>query len=200
MRKSVIMLILISLILVFFCQNLYAADDDIPGIINTQEDARKVLDKAKRVLKQKLGMTFRYPVVVEMVTGRKLDELAKGSPYKGAIVGLYTFQKGKHHVYMMKDVARDSFYGSMCHEMTHGWQVENCPGQSIVLKEGLAVWVNYKVWIWDGAYTSARKLNQYIADPVYGVGYRFIQKLEDKYGEKSVLDVVKKLKNIPPDF
>lgn len=175
----------------------YLFADNIPMVINTDEDAEKVLEKAKKILGEKLGMAFLKPVEMRLATGKELDEIAKNSPYKGAIVGLHSFRGGKHIIYMMKNTGRDDFYGTVCHEMTHGWQVENCPGQSRVLMEGLAVWVAYKALIWDGAYVKARSLNQNIADPVYGVGYRYIQKLEDQYGESGVLEQVKKMKEIP---
>ena len=191
--------ILIFLMLLFLLSNCQVFADKIPAVIKTDEDGRIVLDKAMKTLNTKLGMSFKKPVVMKVVTGKELDEIARKSPYKGAIVGLHWFQNGKHHVYMMKDTGRDDFYGTLCHEMTHGWQIENCPGQTKVLKEGLAVWVEYKSLMWDGAYAKARSLNRNIADPIYGVGYRFIQTLEDKYGEKGVLDAVKKLRDIPKE-
>ncbi len=197
MNKA-IRLFLFTAMFLFIVIPGYLFADDIPGVINTDEAAEKVLDKAKKILGEKLGMAFRNPVEMKLATGKELDEIAKDSPYKGAIVGLHSFKDGKHKIYMMKNTGRDDFYGTVCHEMTHGWQVENCPGQSRVLMEGLAVWVEYKALMWDGAYTKARSLNRNIADPVYGVGYRYIQKLEDQYGESGVLEQVKKIKDIPP--
>lgn len=189
------------LLIMFFILNVpgYLFADSIPQVINTDEDADKVLEKARKNLNEKLGMTFKYPVVMKLVTGKELDEIMAKSPYKGAIVGLHWFADGKHYIYMMKNTGKDDFYGTVCHEMTHGWQVETCPGQGKILKEGLAVWVEYKALMWDGAYVKARSLNQNIADPVYGVGYRYIQKLEDQYGESGVLEQVRKLKDIPAE-
>lgn len=174
--------------------------DGIPSVINRQADAEKVLTKARGVLKDKLGMTFRSPISIKLVTGRELDKLAEGSPYKGGIVGIHTFDKGRHVIYMMQDRGKDQFYGTLCHELTHAWQRENCPSQSDTLREGLAVWVEYKAYVWDGAYTQAKKLNSGMADPIYGTGYRFIQKVEDQYGEENVLDYVKTLRDVPPIF
>lgn len=171
--------------------------EDLPSVINKDEDAQKILEKSKKTLSDKLGMKYRYPIVIKLVTGKELDQKAKNSPYKGAIVGMHRFEDGKHVLYMMKDVGKDEFYGTLCHEMAHGWQLENCPGQSVVLIEGLAMWVEYKCLMWDGAYMRARNLNRYTADPVYGVGYRYVQTLEDKYGENGVLPAIVKLKDIP---
>ena len=194
-RMVRVLLFTLTLFLVIIPGYLFA--DNIPMVINTDEDAEKVLEKAKKNLGEKLGMTFRKPVEMKLVTGKELDEIVKNSPYKGAVVGLHWFKDGKHNIYMMKNTGKDDFYGTVCHEMTHGWQAENCPGQSKVLVEGLAVWVEYKSLMWDGAYVKARALNRNIADPIYGVGYRYIQKLEDQYGESGVLEHVKKMKDIP---
>lgn len=191
--------IFLFILMIFLCNVPgYLFADKIPQIINTDEDAGKVLDKAKKILNEKLGMKFKYPVEMKLVTGKELDEIMANSPYKGAIVGIFRFAGGKHNIYMMKNTGKDDFYGTVCHEMTHAWQAENCPGQTIVLKEGLAVWVEYKALMWDGAYAKARSLNRNTADPIYGTGYRFIQTIEDKYGENNVLEQVKKLKDIPP--
>jgi hypothetical protein len=178
---------------------LYAAQDRIPYVINKDEHAQKLFEKAKEVLDSKLGMKFHHQMDIKLVSGKELDEIVKDSPYRGNITGLHTFKNGRHIIYMMTDVGKDDFYGTLCHEMTHSWQIENCPpDQALVLSEGLAVWVEVKALYWDGAYSLVSQINQNLADPVYGVGYRYVQKIEDKYGEKNVLQVMKTLKNIPP--
>jgi hypothetical protein len=186
------------LLIVFFTlafTNQINAANSFSSVENMGQ-AETVLKEAQNILQAKFNMTFRYPIIVKLVSGKELDEIAKNSKYKGAIVGLHTFREGKHQVFMMNNVGRDNFFGTLCHELTHGWQSENCPSQDIVLKEGTAVWVEYKCLLQYGAVIKARNLSERIADPVYGVGYRFVQKIEDKYGEKKVLDEVKKLQKI----
>lgn len=193
-RISLTLIILISI------GFLPAKADNIPVVIENTEDGEKALEKSLDVLKEHLRMRFGLPVEVKVVTGSELDKLLPNSPYKGSIVGVYKFRDGRHMIYMMRGVHRDKFHGTLCHELTHAWQAENCPPQDIYLREGLAVWVQYKSLRWVGAYTMARNLNQYIADPVYGVGYRFVQKLEDKYGESGVLEEIRKYRRIPRNF
>lgn len=169
----------------------------IPLVIGTDADARLVLDKALAVMRERLGMTLARPVQVKVVDGKELDAVVPESPYRGRVIGLHTMRDGRHMVYLMRDKGRDQVFGTMCHELTHGWQAENCPRQEPALQEGLAVWVEYKCLWWDGAYSLANRVHG-IADPVYGVGYRYILKLEDAHGEKGVLQQVKKIDRIPP--
>jgi len=186
MKKTMMIMVLILMIIcssgLSFAQNKLSADD--------------LLSKAQNFLASKFNMTFRYPIRVSFVAGVELDKILGDSPYKGGEVGLYKFTGGVNQVYLLKDYNYDLTYGCLCHELTHAWQKENCPNQSLTLKEGLAKWIEYKALYYDRAYTYANQINQYLADPVYGVGYRFIQKLEDKYGEAKVLSVVKGLKDI----
>jgi hypothetical protein len=190
-------ILLIIIMLVFAMPLIAQAASDIPLVIEKPEQAKVMQSRALSMLKGKLGMSYRLPIEVKLVTGAEIDKKISDSPYKGNSTGIYCFENGKHVVYMMKDTGSDDFFGVICHELTHAWQSENCPGQDIILKEGLAQWVQYKCLMWDGAYIKANAINQNLADPVYGVGYRFVQRLEDKYKEKGVLEAVKKLKSVP---
>lgn len=179
---------------IYMCSILCSASEKI---ISTDSEAQVLLIKAKAVLKEKLEMEINLPVIIKVVPAPELDSMIPESPYKGREVGIYKFEGTYHLIYLMKDFFVDLCYGTVAHELTHAWQQENCPDQSLALKEGLAVWIQYKTLQWDGAYYYANELNEYTQDPVYGQGYRFIQKLEDKLGEANVLTAVKKLKDIP---
>ncbi|MCE1247949.1 MAG: hypothetical protein LWY06_15000 [Firmicutes bacterium] len=199
MRRTLqIYFLLMASAMLLFCRPA-AAGENIPTIINSEDAANKVFEKAKNTLSSRLNMHFQLPMEIKLVSGKELDAMVKDSPYRGNVTGLHTFKNGRHVIYMMTNVGRDDFYGTMCHEMTHSWQLENCPpDQSLVLSEGLAVWVEMKVLYWDGAYYMVNQINQNFGDPIYGVGYRYMQKIEDKYGEKNVLQVVKNMRDIPP--
>ena len=201
MRRTKYIYSFVLMILILLSCGAASAGDSIHTIINSEESANKVFEKAKKTLSSRLNMNLHYPMEIKLVSGKELDEMIKGSPYSGNVTGLHTFKNGKHIMYMMTNVGKDDFYGTLCHEMTHSWQLENCPpDQSLVLSEGLAVWVEVKVLYWDGAYYMVNQINQNLGDPVYGVGYRFVQKVEDKYGEKNVLNAIKAMKDIPPGF
>ncbi|MCD4783615.1 MAG: basic secretory family protein [Candidatus Eremiobacteraeota bacterium] len=197
LKKLMIILVSAFIALAFVVAEVNA--DDIPTIINKHEDAMKVFKKAKESLRSKLGMVFHRPFEIKLVTGKEMDKITKASPYHKNIIGLHRYRKGVNYIYMLDDVGKDRFYGTMCHEMTHGWQDENCPGQTRILREGLARWVEVKALQWSGAHTLARQIHR-TADPIYGVGYKFILKVEDKYGEKGVLPYVLKLKDINRNF
>jgi hypothetical protein len=192
---------LLTLILLLVCIGISSTgilfgSDNFP-VVEKDAQAQIVFKQAEKLLKSKLGMTFRCPMNIILVTGKELDDIMKNSPYRGSIVGIHKMENGVHKIYMMKDVSRDKFLSVLCHEMTHGWQRENGLEQDIKLIEGLAVWVEYKSLMWTGAYALAQNINQNLADPVYGVGFRFVQELEDKHREQGVLKAIKNYKTIP---
>lgn len=188
-----------SLLLLFFICYLCGGFCSASGVVSTALEAEDILSRVKATLNSKLNMNFKLPVVIEVLTAEKLDGLTQ-SPYKGAEIGLYSLKNWVHRIYVLKDLNSDICSGVTAHELTHAWQEENCPEQSEALKEGLAIWVEYKALCWNEAYYHANILNTYITGPVYGSGYRFIQKLEDKYGESNVLNAVKQLKDIPENY
>lgn len=192
-------LLFFSMLLLFLVSFNQLRADDTPSVIETQEDAEKIFEKAKDKLDEKFGMRFNLPIQVKMVTIEEMDRVAKNRINKN-IVGLHSFRDGVHYIFMVKGKGRDPFYGTMCHEMTHAWQEENCSDQSDVLEEGLARWVEIKMLMWDGACRYAQLIHQNTRGETYGVGYRYILTLEDKFGTKGVLEEVKKLQDVPPDF
>lgn len=168
------------------------------SVVNDADEARKQLIKGLTFLKDSFGMTLSDPIDLYLVTGQELDSLY-GGPYRGNESGLYNYEDGRHKLYILVDLEKDEFVGLVNHELTHGWQAENCSSQCLVIKEGFAIWIEYKTFRWLGAHYYANNINAYIADPIYGVGYRFVQRLEDKYGEKKLPEIIKKYIDYPED-
>ncbi|MHB2017929.1 MAG: hypothetical protein ACYCW6_13345 [Candidatus Xenobia bacterium] len=161
--------------------------------INTDSAAQALFKDVRAKLKEMYGMEVYKPVVLKLVDGPAMDALFSNSPYKGAEVGLYrTEADGLHHIYVLTDDSRDDCGGTMAHEYTHAWQVENCPAdQELALREGFAEWINYKYWQATGAYAAARNLAENTEDVVYGVGIKTMLAWEDKIGDKALVERVK---------
>jgi hypothetical protein len=196
MRK--IISIVFTLILVFSLScEIFAKDGQnyYQTVINTKELADPVVEKMRGYLYYNLGgMAVGYPYVVDLVSPQDLDKMAPAT-YKGMEVGLYKFEQTYHHIYMINDLAVDDFLGTVAHEFAHAWQTENCPpNQNIVIKEGFADWVAYKVLQMDGAINASNNIF-YRVDPVYGKGFKIILQVEDQRGLAGVLEYVKKTIN-----
>jgi len=172
-----------------------SAQDDPYKIISTQADLNTIIAQVRGLLLANFGITFKLPIRSALVTGAKLDELYKGA-YRGAEIGLYRNSGNCHDIFIMTDMSRDSVIGTVAHEMTHAWQTDFCPAdQNLVLKEGFATWVTYKMMQKIGAYAYAQNIMEH-ADPVYGVGFKKILEWEDSLGERGVVEKVKKARSL----
>jgi hypothetical protein len=82
----------------------------------------------------------------------------------------------------------------MAHEYTHAWQSDRFPNDtSLLWVEGLAEWMAYKTLVYYGYHQQASLIPVQL--DVYGQGFRKVQKVEQKYGEKNVLARVLKIVN-----
>ena len=173
----------------------WALAQDAYKVISTQEDFEPVIESARQLLKTYYAIVLRLPVKGSLVTGAELDALYGGA-YRGAEVGLYRYRSSLHEIYVMKDMSKDECTATTCHELVHAWQKENCPAdQDILVSEGLARWIEYKILDKTGAYTLARGLFEH-ADPVYGVGFKTMLEWEDKLGEMGVVLKAKRVKTL----
>lgn len=166
-------------------------------IIDQQAQAQDVLREVTGAMGSQFGMRLSKPVEIHLVEPSVMDGLLTKSPYKGAEIGLYTGVKnGKHQVYVMKGWARDMCAGITIHELTHAWQEENAPyAQNQVLKEGFAMWVEYKYFDATGAYTYAQRIRE-TADPVYGVGFLAVLDAESAVGASGVPPLMRKANGV----
>jgi hypothetical protein len=164
-------------------------------IIQTQQDFEALITEARQLLLVNFAIAVKLPVKGTLVSAQELDKLYSGV-YRGAQTGFYHFAGDHHEIYMMTDMDRDECLATTCHEMVHAWQTEMCPrDQDVVVREGFARWVEYKMLDKIGAYYRARNLAE-TADPVYGVGFKKMQELEDKLGEMGVVLKVRQIKKL----
>lgn len=165
---------------------------DYLRIINTQSDAAPVFEEALMALSKHLDMRLNLKPGFKLVTPGELDQLSTALERR-LHIGLYRWN-GYHNVYIMTDLNRDKFFGVSVHELTHAWQMENAPkDQELVIKEGFASWVAYKILQMDGAYISANEIHN-MADPVYGVGFKLMLDLEKAYGANGLIEKMKTMR------
>lgn len=160
--------------------------------IEKQAQAEALLNDVQANMASKFKLRLTKPVQIYLVTPQEMDKMMSKSPYKGAEVGIYTgIENGKHQVYVMNGWNRDVCSGITAHELTHAWQEENAPAdQAQTVKEGFAMWVEYKFYDMIGAYTAADEMRQ-TADPVYGVGFFRVLEVEDVVGTAKVADTMR---------
>lgn len=69
--KKVILCILISTEVMIFLVALKVSADNIPSVVENDQQAKIMLDRALQLLKDKLGMTFSSPFEVILTTGQR---------------------------------------------------------------------------------------------------------------------------------
>lgn len=103
-------------------------------------------------------------------------------------------QPPKSNIYILYGFSYERTLAVLCHEIVHTWQAENCyPDQQLLLIEGFAEWIAYKVMISKGYKADAERLKKR-NDPVYGKGLKFFLNVEHYYGVNGTLDYTKKMR------
>lgn len=163
-------------------------------VINNLDDLIPLFELAKKYMLEKFNMEVTGHVKVGLASAQRLDELY-GGEFVGQELGFYRFEDGWHDIYIMKDLGRSRCLGTVAHELTHAWQQENCPyNQGLVLKEGLATWVEVKILQADGSYSRSIDVMRGCRGP-YWEGLKLLLEIEDKGGQKAVFDYVTKTVN-----
>lgn len=184
--------------LLFLCCFLIFAAGRISAaytIIENDGQFQPVFQQARALLASNFGISVNGPVRALLVDGAKLDALYSGA-YRGNQIGLYRRAGGVHEIYVMGDRDRDQVLGTSAHELVHAWQSEACrPDQDIVVKEGFALWIEYKLMDRTGAYALANQIRN-TADPVYGVGLKRMLDWEQQIGEKELIRRIRNVKTV----
>ncbi|HPZ06674.1 MAG TPA: LIM domain-containing protein [Candidatus Eremiobacteraeota bacterium] len=151
-----------------------------------------------------LGLVITRPVdnlsIMDENTLKSYYYNTKSMEYipSGGVGGFYSFslnhQGSASRIFVLNGLSYEKTLSVLSHELTHAWQIENCPlDQSLLLKEGFAQWISYKVMINKGFRKEAELLLK-IDDPVYGEGLRYILNVEAYYGIQGTINYVKQVK------
>ncbi|MDP7421607.1 MAG: hypothetical protein QGH40_06995 [bacterium] len=148
--------------------------------------ARRYLVEVKRMLRNQLDITVKTPARFSLVGQDKILALAERSPHleknrKDEFLGLFVRDGDNYHVYVEYGLIPPVLIGTLAHEYTHVWQEAHCPaGQSLMLREGFAEWVRYKIMEKKG-FTHQMKYLEKRTD-LYGKGFQLMRRIEKKRG------------------
>lgn len=84
----------------------------------------------------------------------------------------------------------------LAHQLTHAWQQENCPEQSPQLSEGLACWIERRMYLSLGRKDRADAMVRN-PDHIHGDGLRLMLHLEERVGTANLLKKVRTLNDFP---
>lgn len=101
------------------------------------------------------------------------------------VVGFFTQHGTRRAIYVERGLPRASLIGTLAHEYAHAWQANHTPhDQAMLLHEGFAEWVAYKVLIALGHTREAARATR--REDLYGQGLRYFIALEQRSGRQHV--------------
>lgn len=172
------------------------------------------VDKLKRIVVRKLvdeGVRYKdkylESVPVKIVDVQELARLRNQAPNVnnkgitvtqgitsiiGSLVGCSPILS--HKVYILNNLIKIEFAGTLAHELLHVWQNENQIKLAPPQCEGLC---NLGSWLIYTTMTASRapyfvKALMESPDPIYGDGFRYVHGVYEKYGWEGVLERAKK--------
>jgi Zn-dependent peptidase ImmA (M78 family) len=156
--------------------------------ITDSKEAENIYTEVVALMYKKLNMSLKVPVPVKMVSREEMKKVAANNiKEKDRLFGLFVTEKKKGYIYFLFGTPRYITLYALAHEFTHAWQNENAvKNQPDKISEGFAEWAAYKVLIEKDDREAARLIENR-EDDVYGAGFRYFKKLEEKSGITSVI-------------
>lgn len=102
------------------------------------------------------------------------------------LVGFFEQRNGQRTIYVERGLPRATLIGTLAHEFAHAWQADYAPHeQDLLLREGFAEWVAYRVLVTLGHTREAARATR--REDTYGRGLRYFIALERQAGRQQVL-------------
>jgi hypothetical protein len=147
-----------------------------------------VIERTRLVLEGEVRQT---PAVVVAdpaeLSAIRSQHLAAADPdaHTQYIVGFFEQRNGQRTIYVERGLPRATLIGTLAHEFAHAWQADYAPhAQDLLLREGFAEWVAYRVLVTLGHTREAARATR--REDEYGRGLRYFITLEQQSGRQRV--------------
>lgn len=202
MKKKISLTIFISLLIIFTINGISGAEEPKSKIqtdsITTQEQGDECFAEARKLLTS-LGITIPRQILLKVRPQDEVQTHLANAGGRTVKVGGYYQPYGPEQIWIVAGQTRNQTISDMTHELAHAWQSTECPLQDRTIKEGFAVWCEYKILIMLGEKVLAKQLTLR-EDPDYGGGLRLFLKVEKEGGIPAVLEYAKKTKQPPKGY
>ncbi len=148
-----------------------------------------VIQRTKLVLegevKQTPAVVVADPAELSAIRSRHLAD-ADPDAKTQHLVGFFEQRNGQRTIYLERGLPRATLIGTLAHEFAHAWQADYAPhAQELLLREGFAEWVAYRVLVTLGHTREAARATR--REDEYGRGLRYFITLEQQSGRQRVL-------------
>ncbi|MEI6846167.1 MAG: hypothetical protein WCK36_03875, partial [Candidatus Firestonebacteria bacterium] len=156
--------------------------------VTDPKEAENIYAEVAAFMEKKLNLRLKTPVPVKMVNRAELKKFAqKNIKEADRLFGLFVTENKKGSIYFLSGTPRYMTLYTLAHEFAHAWQNENAAAnQQPRITEGFAEWTAYKMLMEKGDREAARLIEEREND-IYGEGFRYFKKLEEKSDVNSVV-------------
>jgi hypothetical protein len=163
------------------------------------EEAERIYRETSFLLKRDLQLEIAaLPAlhIVERATLIKLNQpsgsLASSDmplgPEHQHLLGFFERINEERNIYIERLLPQTLFRAVAAHELAHAWQSFYAPStQSLMIVEGFAEWVAYRILLALGQQREAARLTRRNEGDIYGDGLQYFIKLEHERGRQGVL-------------
>lgn len=194
--------IFLCLLMVFIFNGTAGAEEASSKVqkdaVTTQEQGEECFKEARRLLTS-LGLTIPRQILLRVRPQDEVQTHLANAGGRTVKVGGYYQPYGPEQIWIVAGQSKNQTISDMTHELAHAWQSTECPLQDRTIKEGFAVWCEYKILVMLGEKAMAHELTLR-ADPDYGGGLRLFLKVEKEGGVPAVLEYAKKTKQPPKGY
>lgn len=154
------------------------------------ERLETLLSDVMSFLKTEFQMEVEQYCKLTLITARQFKKKGWNS------VGLYQRRGDVRNIYLEEGMPEPLFMAALAHEAVHAWQEENCPRQTEILSEGLASWIEYKVFEAQDIFNPAEWFEKSLTG-AYLKGFQKCRLTESRLGEAGLLRAVQSWQRFP---
>ena len=160
--------------------------------ITDPKEAERIYLEIVAFMGKILELRLKEAVPIKMVSREEMKKVAANKiKNNDRLFGLFVTEKKKGCIYFLFGTPRYITLYTLAHEFTHAWQNENTvKNQPDKISEGFAEWAAYKMLI-EKDDREAAKLIENRENDVYGQGFRYFKRLEEKSNIASVVQHAK---------
>ena len=182
----------------------YMCNICMKSAINTSDDVLKVMDQVRDIL-GKSGLLVNEKLFPVKLVGQIL-EVSQLSNQESAVNGQFRARvdqfgnRSVENIYIIRGEPEIIFKGVLAHELGHAWFfINHIDGLEKRLEEGLCNLLAYLVISSKKNYESLSESQKYFSnpDPIYGTGFRIVEKYLYKYSIGSLMRYVSIHKKLP---
>lgn len=155
--------------------------------VTDEKRARELADEVITFMEESMGMIVSKEIGFRLVA--RVDS-PEGTTYQGI------FRGDLDQVEVISGLPEPLFLSIFAHEWAHAWQSEHCPRQEMDLLEGFASWVEFKI-LYELYEDFAKTSLENSTLEHYGPGLRTCLRLEQHFGERGLIQAVRRWTGFP---